>query len=316
MKTVLVTGAAGFIGAHTSKALLDLGYHVIGVDDLNDYYDPALKQARLEWVSHDAFHFVQQDFRDAVAMRKIFQAYAIDTVCHLGARAGVRASIENPELYRSTNVEGTAILLDLAYQFDVQQFVLASSSSVYGNTIKLPFAEDDPIDQPVSPYAETKIAAEQLLQEHHKNTEMNSIALRFFTVYGPWGRPDMAVFKFTKAIVHEQPIDVYNNGKHQRDFTYIDDIVAGILAALQKDLSFEIINLGNSHSEELLYLITCLEQAIGKKAQLNMLPQQPGDMLATYADITKAQKLLGYIPQTDLKTGITQFVDWYKRYYK
>lgn len=317
MATILVTGAAGFIGSHTSKRLLDAGHTVIGVDDLNDYYDPTLKEARLKWLQpNSGFVFYKQDFRDLQAMREIFKKHSIDRICHLGARAGVRSSLENPFIYEDTNIKGTLNLLELCREFAIKYFVLASTSSVYGGNTKLPFSETDSVDRPISPYAATKKACELLTYTYSHLFNINTIVLRFFTVYGPWGRPDMALFKFTKAILAGEPIDVFNEGQHKRDFTYVDDIVSGVVSALDKEFSYEIINLGNSHSEDLGYFIECIENDLGKKAEKNFLPMQPGDVEQTCADISKAQNLLGFAPKTNIETGVHNFIAWYKEYYK
>lgn len=317
MATILVTGAAGFIGSHTSKRLLDAGHTVIGVDDLNDYYDPTLKEARLKWLQpNTGFVFYKQDFRDLQAMREIFKKHSIDRICHLGARAGVRSSLENPFIYEDTNIRGTLNLLELCREFAIKYFVLASTSSVYGGNTKLPFSETDSVDRPISPYAATKKACELLTYTYSHLFNINTIVLRFFTVYGPWGRPDMALFKFTKAILADEPIDIFNKGQHKRDFTYVDDIVSGVVSALDKEFSYEIINLGNSQSEDLGYFIECIENDLGKKAEKNFLPMQPGDVEQTCADISKAQKLLGFAPKTNIETGVHNFIAWYKEYYK
>lgn len=317
METILVTGAAGFIGSQTSKSLLEAGYSVIGIDDLNDYYDPTLKAARLDWLKpYNKFTFYKQDFRDLEATRKIFAQHKIDRICHLGARAGVRASLDNPFIYEDTNVRGTLNLLELAKEFGIQYFVLASTSSVYGGNTKIPFAEIDPVDKPISPYAATKKACELLLHTYHHIYNIKGIVLRFFTVYGPWGRPDMALFKFTDAIMHDKPIQVYNKGNHRRDFTYVEDIVAGVTSALRQDYDYEIINLGNSHSEELMYFIECIEKELNKTAIREYLPMQAGDVEETYADISKAKELLGFEPKTRIETGVHNFIQWYKEYYK
>ncbi len=317
MSTILVTGVAGFIGSHTAKALLEAGHTVIGIDNVNDYYDTQLKRDRVAFLEpYDGFTFYEQDFSDLEGTRKIFEQHAFDKICHLGARAGVRASLENPYIYEQANVNGTLNLLELARDFDVKDFVLASTSSVYGGNEKVPFSETDPVDHPVSPYAATKKAGELLAHTYHHLYGLNCIVLRFFTVYGPWGRPDMAYFKFTQKMLAGDTIDVYNNGDHQRDFTYIDDIVAGIVTALDKDFGYEIINLGNSQTEELMYMIETLEKELGIESKKNMLPMQPGDVHKTYADISKAKELLDFSPQTSLADGLHNFIVWYKGYYK
>lgn len=315
--TILVTGAAGFIGSHTSKVLLEQGHQVIGIDDLNDYYDPKIKEDRLVWLkTYDSFTFYKQDFRKLEETRAIFQKHPIDRVCHLGARAGVRASLENPFIYEDTNIRGTMNLLELCREFGIKYFVLASTSSVYGGNTKVPFSETDDVNKPISPYAATKKACELLLYTYHHIYKIKGTVLRFFTVYGPWGRPDMALFKFTKNILADEPIDVFNKGQHKRDFTYVDDIVSGVVSALQQEHDYEIINLGNSHSEDLMYFIELIEKELGKTAKKNMLPMQLGDVEATFADIEKAKKILGYSPQTRIEQGVKNFIAWYKDYYK
>lgn len=264
---------------------------------------------------YDQFLFHKIDFRDLVTTQGIFQQYQFERICHLGARAGVRASVEDPLIYEATNIRGTLNLLELARQYSIRYFVLASTSSVYGGNTKLPFAETDPVDHPVSPYAATKKAAEISAYTYHHLYQIHCIILRFFTVYGPWGRPDMALFKFTQAILNDQPIQVYNFGKQRRDFTYIDDIVAGVVAALHSDYAYEIINLGNSNPEQLIDFITAIEQATGKTARQQLIEAQPGDVVETYADITKAKQLLKFQPTTNLVQGIEQFVRWYRDYY-
>lgn len=316
MQTILVTGAAGFIGSHVAKALLEAGHSVVGIDNINDYYDQQLKHDRLGWLNkYPAFTFYELDFSDRAATRSVFEKHTFDRICHLGARAGVRPSLENPFIYEQANTQGTLNLLDLAREFDIKYFVLASTSSVYGANNKVPFSETDAVDHPVSPYAATKRACELMAYTYHHLYGINTIILRFFTVYGPWGRPDMAYFKFAQAITQGQPIDVYNNGDHQRDFTYIDDIVSGVTSALTKDYGYEIINLGNSHTEELMYMIECIEKEFGATFKKNMVAMQAGDVHRTYADITKAKELLGYNPQTRLSDGLHKFAEWYKEYY-
>ncbi len=316
MKTILVTGGAGFIGSHTIKALLDRGDNVICIDDFNDYYNPQLKEDRIKvFLKGRKFPLYRVDIADFMALKKIFQQRKIDAICHLAARAGVRASIENPFIYQKTNIEGALNLLELAKDFKIKNFVFASSSSVYGGTKKVPFSENDPVDHPISMYATTKKTNELMAHTYHHLYGLPCTGLRFFTVYGPWGRPDMALFKFTKNILDGKPIDVYNHGDHYRDFTYIDDIVQGILASLDRAYPYEIINLGNSKTESLIDFINIIEKHLGKKAKKNMLPMQPGDVHKTFADITKAKKLLDFQPTTDIHQGIKQFINWYKKYY-
>lgn len=312
----LVTGGAGFIGAHTIKRLIEAGDQVVCIDDFNDYYSPALKEERMKTFLRDyQFPIYRSDIRDLAGLRRIFQENKIDRVCHLAARAGVRASLIDPFVYETTNILGTLNLLELAKDFGVPKFVYASSSSVYGNNKKIPFAESDSVDNPISPYAATKKAGELFAHNYSYLYNLSTIGLRFFTVYGPWGRPDMALFKFADSILRGLPIEIYNFGKMKRDFTYIDDIVSGIMAALALDCHYEIINLGNSRSEELLRFVETIEAALGKKAVKKLLPLQPGDVPETCADITKAKALLNFSPRTGMETGVKNFVAWYREYY-
>ncbi|MFH1173045.1 MAG: GDP-mannose 4,6-dehydratase [bacterium] len=314
---ILVTGGAGFIGSHLVKKLIARGNQVIIIDNFNDYYDPALKEARINILLKGLdFKLYRSDIGDKESLRKIFQENKIDQICHIAAQAGVRYSIEKPDVYIQSGIVGTHNLLEMAREFGLKDFVFASSSSVYGNNQKVPFNETDNVDHPISLYAATKKANELQAHVYHHLYGINCWGLRFFTVYGPWSRPDMAPIKFAKAISQGQSIDVYNQGQHRRDFTYIDDIVSGIISALDNCQGYEIINLGNNQSVELEYFIQLLEDNIGKKAIKNYLPLQPGDVLETYADISKAQKLLNYHPQTKIEEGIKKFVEWYKEYYK
>jgi UDP-glucuronate 4-epimerase len=318
MTTILVTGCAGFIGSHTTKALLKGGYQVIGVDNLNDYYNPAWKQQNLKQFEHkNNFTFNRLDITHQKSLEKLFrqaqeQGQKIDKIVHLAARAGVRPSIEQPLLYEKVNVGGTLNLLELAREYQVPHFIFASSSSVYGNQQKVPFSETDPVNQPVSPYAATKKAGEMLCYTYAHLYDIKTTCLRFFTVYGPAGRPDMALYLFTEAILKEEPINKFGDGSTKRDYTYIDDIAAGVLAAVQKPFKFEIINLGNNQPVSLNEFIALLEKITGKTAKINQMGMQPGDVELTYADIKKAQKMLGYEPRTSFKDGLTQFVQWYR----
>ncbi|MFA6512078.1 MAG: NAD-dependent epimerase/dehydratase family protein [Patescibacteria group bacterium] len=316
MKSVLVTGGAGFIGSHVTRTLSERGDSVVIIDNFNDYYDPQIKEDRISvFLKEYNPTLYRVDFSEREALIPLFQKHQFDSIVHLGARAGVRASIEDPYIYTQANVFGTLNILEMARQFKVPQVVLASTSAVYGGNKKIPFSETDPVDKPISPYAATKKATELMAYTYHHLHKLQCTCLRFFTVYGPWGRPDMALFKFTKNILADQPIDIYNNGKHQRDFTYIDDIVAGILAAVDNPFPYEIINLGNSHTEDLLHFIEIIEQVLGKKARRNLLPMQPGDVEKTYADITKAKQLLHFEPKTRIDEGIKNFINWYREYY-
>ncbi|MFA6098533.1 MAG: GDP-mannose 4,6-dehydratase [Patescibacteria group bacterium] len=316
MKNVLVTGGAGFIGSHVAKKLLERGDQVIIVDNFNDYYDPSLKEDRIKILLKDlSFKLYRTDIVNLDDLKKIFQKNKIDEICHLAARAGVRASIANPFIYQQSNDLGTLNLLELAKDFKIKDFVFASSSSVYGGNAKIPFSESDPVDHPISPYAATKKATEVMAHVYHHLYGINCTALRFFTVCGPWGRPDMALFKFTEKILGGKPIDVYNNGDHERDFTYIDDIVQGVVAALDNPFPYEIINLGNSHTVNLKYFIELIEKELNKKAKKNMVPLQAGDVHKTHADISKAKRLLGFEPKTNIEKTVHNFINWYKQYY-
>ena len=313
MKTILVTGAAGFIGSHTSKKILEDGNRVIGLDNLNDYYNPEWKKQNLANLDKfENFKFIKADIRDLEALQKIAATYKIDTIIHLAARAGVRPSIEDPILYERVNVKGTINLLEISKAFKIMQFIFASSSSVYGNQEKIPFSETDNVDNPISPYAATKKACELIAYTYSHLYQINCIGLRFFTVYGPAGRPDMAPYLFTEAILKDQPIKKFGDGSSSRDYTYINDIVSGIVAASELDRSYELINLGNSSPITLNEFITTLENIIGKSLKFEQLPMQPGDVKQTCADITKAQQLLGYQPNTSLEDGMKKFVAWYE----
>ncbi|USN45000.1 MAG: GDP-mannose 4,6-dehydratase [Candidatus Woesearchaeota archaeon] len=312
MGKILVTGAAGFVGFHVCKELLKQNKQVIGIDNFNDYYNPLLKEKRAALLTNKNFSLLRQDFSD---YKKLFEAVKdedIDLIIHLGAQAGVRYSIDNPHVYEEANLKGTLAIFELARHKHIPKVVFASSSSVYGNTKKTPFSEEDFVDHPISLYAATKKANELMAYTYHHLYNIKMVGLRFFTVYGPWGRPDMAYFSFFKNIQEGKAIKVFNHGKMQRDFTFIADIVQGILAATQADLTYEIINLGNNSPEELGTFIDILEEEAGKKAVKEMLPMQPGDVLITYADISKAKKLLNYQPTTSLKEGLRQFATWYK----
>lgn len=316
--TILITGCAGFIGSHTTQALLNRGYNVIGIDNLNDYYNPAWKQQNLDNLKYENnFTFNRADITDQEELEKIFKEQQeknqpIQKIVHLAARAGVRPSIEQPLLYQKVNTQGTLNLLELARKYQVEQFVFASTSAIYGEQQKIPFSEDDPVNKPVSPYAATKKAAELLCYTYSHLYQIKTTCLRFFTVYGPAGRPDMAPYLFTKALLNNQPINKFGDGSTQRDYTYIDDIVSGVCAAVEKPFEYEIINLGNNQPVSLNEFIKILEELTDKKAVINQLPLQPGDVPRTYADISKAQKLLGYQPTTNFKDGLKKFVEWYK----
>ncbi|MCP4665467.1 MAG: NAD-dependent epimerase [Deltaproteobacteria bacterium] len=312
----LVTGAAGFIGFHLSRGLLEMGEGVIGVDNLNPYYDVSLKKSRLEILkSHEGFAFHKIHLQDLDALENIFKQGRIGRICNLAAQAGVRYSLEDPFSYQKSNLEGFLHVLEMARKYGTENFVYASSSSVYGNNKKVPFSVDDRVDTPVSLYAATKKANELMAHAYSHLYDIPCTGLRFFTVYGPWGRPDMALFLFTEAILKKRPIQVYNYGKMKRDFTYIDDVVDGTIKALESPVPFEIFNLGNSNMVGLLDFIGLLEEELGQVAEKKMMPIQPGDVPETSADIEKSEQLLGFKPKTPLKEGIRKFVAWYREYY-
>lgn len=315
MKTVCLTGIAGFIGSWVAEALTERGVRVIGVDNFNDYYEVTLKRDRVKRLK-DKCKLYEADVADYKKMEIVFSENKIDQVCHLAAQAGVGYSLKNPFAYETANNLGTLNLLELCRHKGVPSFVYASSSSVYGGNTKIPFSVSDNVDKPISLYAATKKYNELIAYTYHHLYELRSTGLRFFTVYGPWGRPDMALFKFTKAILEGKPIDVYNFGKMKRDFTYITDIVQGTVASLEKDYPYEVFNLGNSKSVELNYFIEVIEKELGKKAQKNLLPLQPGDVPETFADIDKSRQMLGFDPQVSIEQGIQKFIAWYKEYYQ
>ncbi|MEW5896700.1 MAG: nucleotide sugar dehydrogenase [Nanoarchaeota archaeon] len=310
---ILVTGGAGFIGFHVAKALLERGDEVVVIDDMNSYYDPQLKKERLSQIK-DKISFYQIPLWEMEKMRAVFQAHKFAKVCHLAAQAGVRYSLKNPFIYNQANVLGTLNVLELMREFGVKDLVFASSSSVYGGNKKVPFSVEDSVDKPMSLYAATKKTGELYARVYHNLYGFNCYGLRFFTVYGPWGRPDMALFKFTKAILADEPIEVYNYGEMKRDFTHIEDIVRGVLLALDKVNGYDIFNLGNNRPVELNHFIDCLERALQKKAKKKMMPLQPGDVPATYADIEHTKEVLGWEPQVSIEEGINEFVAWYKEY--
>jgi UDP-glucuronate 4-epimerase len=313
---ILLTGAAGFIGYHVARKLCALGEQVVGIDSLNDYYDPSLKAARLRELEQErSFTFVKIDICDFNGMTGLFHRFRFDRICHLAAQAGVRYSLTNPFAYQKSNNEGFLNIIELARKHPVRNFVFASSSSVYGSNTKLPFSESDRTDTPVSIYAATKKANELVAHCYSHLFNIPCSGLRFFTVYGPWGRPDMALFLFTKAISAGEPIEVYNEGRMKRNFTFIDDIVEGVIIALDNPVPYEIYNIGNSRAEELMDFIREIEKNVGKKAIINYQPMQPGDVVATVADISKLRRL-GYEPKTDIDTGIRKFVEWYRDYYR
>jgi len=314
MKTILVTGGAGFIGSHLIIKLLKEGNNIVCVDNMNEYYDPELKKARLNQFK-DKIKFYQIDIADKDALEAIFKENKIDKLCHMAAQAGVRYSLENPFVYAETNFVGTLNLFELAKRNNVNHIVFASTSSIYGLNKEMPFTEDQRVDTPISIYSASKRGCELLAHVYHHLFGLDITCIRFFTVYGPFGRPDMALFKFTKNILEDKPIDVYNHGDMKRDFTYVDDIVDGFALALKKPLGFEIINLGRGNSVKLMDYISIIEKEVGKKAQINFMDMQPGDVKETSANISKAKKLLGFQPKVNIEEGVKRFVEWYKEYH-
>jgi len=328
--TTLVTGAAGFIGFHVSERLMARGEQVIGLDNVNDYYDPKLKRDRIAELNrrHNSFEFLEVDFADYGALTKAVDGQKFDKIVHLGAQAGVRYSIENPHAYVHSNLVGHLNMLEVARARQTANMVYASSSSVYGGNETLPFRVEDRVDQPLSLYAATKKADELISETYAHLYRLPLTGLRFFTVYGPWGRPDMAMWIFTKAIMEGKPIEVFGEGNMRRDFTYIDDIVTGIVAALDNPAPDDgqpkaggsksphrLYNIGNNNSEELTQMIALIEQACGREAEKTLMPMQPGDVRDTYADISAIQNDLGFQPTTAIAEGIPRFVDWYKAYH-
>ena len=331
---LLVTGAAGFIGFHTARLLLERGDEVVGLDNLNPYYDPALKVARLDILKgYPRFGFVKADLADHEAMEALFRAGGFQRVVHLGAQAGVRYSLENPHAYVQSNIVGFLEVIEGCRHAQVEHLVYASTSSVYGANTQMPFTERQGVDHPLTLYAATKRSNELMAHSYSSLYALPTTGLRFFTVYGPWGRPDMALFRFTKNILADLPIDVFNEGHHQRDFTYVDDIVKGVLAAVDhvarpdptwdsnhpnpssSDAPFRIYNIGNQTPVALLRYIEVLEHCLGKKAQKNLLPMQLGDLPDTWADVEALARDVGYRPATGLETGVKRFVEWYLSYY-
>jgi UDP-glucuronate 4-epimerase len=311
----LVTGGAGFIGSHLSERLLERGHEIISLDNFNDYYDPRLKRLNVEsLLAKPGYTLLEMDILDFEDLQKLFEQHKFDAVVHLAARAGVRPSIAQPFLYEKVNVEGTLNLLELTRRNGVEKFVFASSSSVYGENPKVPFAEDDRVDNPISPYAATKKAGEELCFTFHHLYGLKIACLRFFTVYGPRQRPDMAIDKFTKLIDAGKKVPMYGEGTSRRDYTYVSDIVDGIERSISACSSYHIYNLGESRTIELRSLIHLIEESLGKKAIIEQLPVQLGDVPITYADISKARREIGYNPQVDITVGIQRFVEWYNEH--
>jgi UDP-glucuronate 4-epimerase len=311
---VLITGGAGFIGSHTTAALLNRGDQVACLDNFNDYYSPQRKRKNVaEFLDDIGYRLYEGDIRDGERLEEVFAKEKPDKVIHIAAMAGVRPSIQRPLLYEEVNVKGTLNMLEAACRHQVTNFLFASSSSVYGGQEKVPFSEDDPIARPISPYAATKAAGELLCHTYHHLYDLNVMCLRFFTVYGPKGRPDMAPYLFTKWVFEGAELTMFGNGTTSRDYTYIDDIVSGVVEALDADLGYEIINLGNSQTVVLRDFIALVEELVGKKAHIVQLPMQPGDVPHTCADVSKARRLLGYDPLTSFEEGMKHFVAWYRR---
>ena len=316
MQSILITGGAGFIGSHLVDRLLsEGGWQVSVVDDFNDFYDPAIKRANVKRHEKNAnYRLFEADIRDQPALQRVFAEDRFSCIVHLAARAGVRPSLAQPLLYAETNINGTLNLLELAREHGIRQFVFGSSSSVYGINAKVPFCEDDPIRQPISPYAATKAAGELICHTYAHLYGIRCVCLRFFTVYGPRQRPDLAIHKFARLITAGKPIPVFGDGTTRRDYTFADDIIAGVRAAIDyRDSNYEVINLGESRTVELRELISFLEQELGAKAQIDRQPLQPGDVPQTFADVTKARRLLGYDPQTQIEAGIREFVKWFRQ---
>ena len=309
---ILVTGGAGFIGSHLVERLLAEGHRVVCLDNFDDFYDPALKRRNLaQAMKQPGFRLVEGDLRDEEGLKKIFTGEKFELVAHLAAKAGVRPSVENPALYVDVNLRGTVYLLEACKSHAVRRFIFASSSSVYGNSSRVPFAEEDPANTPISPYAATKKAGELLCHAYHHLHGMDIACLRYFTVYGPRQRPEMAIHKFTRSILEGKKIFLFGDGSSRRDYTYIDDAVGGTLGALRREHGFEVYNIGESQTITLTELIAAIEEQVGKKAIIEHLPEQPGDVKLTYAEIGKARERLGYNPQTKIREGLGRFVRWY-----
>ncbi len=315
MKTIFVTGCCGFIGHKVSEQLLEQGFSVIGIDDMNDYYDPRLKQWRLELLRDGQkslnFTFYKTDISDYKGVETVFLNHKLDAVINLAAKAGVRASVENPWAYLDTNIKGTLNLLECCKKFDIKKFVFASTSSVYGNNKKIPFDVSDNIDGCLAPYSATKKAGEVLCHSYHYLYDIDISIPRYFTVYGPAGRPDMSIFRFIKNIDMSRPIKIYGDGKQKRDFTYIDDIAVGTLKCL-KNIGFGIFNLGNDRPLELMYVVQAIEKFLHKKAEIQFFPRHPADVRDTWADISLTKKILDWSPVTNIEDGIETTVKWYK----
>ena len=310
---IVVTGGAGFIGSHLCEKLISLGSKIICIDDFDNFYNPAIKENNISEIADSKyFKLYRSDITNPTQMEKIFSENSIDMVIHLAARAGVRPSIQNPLLYERVNILGTMNLLECCKKYNVTKFIFASSSSVYGGNKKLPFSEEDNVDHPISPYAATKKAGELICYTYYDLYKISIYCLRFFTVYGPRQRPEMAIHKFTRQILKGEDIEIYGDGSSSRDYTYIDDVISGILNCLGRIGGFEVINLGNSNTVKLIDLIRLIEITTGEKGNLKFTKSQPGDVFITYADIRKARKMLKYLPKTNIKEGLVKFVNWYK----
>ena len=315
MSRILVTGAAGFIGFHLSKSLLDDEYELLGIDNVNNYYNPKLKHARLNQLKlYKNFTFLKIDISDREILTKAFTNFKPNKVVNLAAQAGVRYSIENPYAYMDAILVGFLNIIELCRRNEVEGVIYASSSSVYGGNKKIPFSVDDQVDKPISLYAATKRADELIAHSYSHLYGIHTTGLRYFTVYGPWGRPDMAMFLFTDKILRGEPIQVFNHGNMKRDFTYIDDIIAGTRSAINKNYKCEVFNLGRHRSEDLMDVVHLIEENLRKKAKIKFLPMQPGDIPESLADIEKSEEFLGFKPTTDISSGIEDFVKWYKDY--
>lgn len=310
-KKLLITGAAGFIGSHLSERLIGDGWEVVGLDNFDNFYNREVKEKNIEsLLENNRFVLVEGDIRDAKCVESILNENKIDTIVHLAAKAGVRPSIEDPIAYQDVNINGTVVMLEGARKFGVPKFIFASSSSVYGNNKKVPFAESDNVDFPISPYAATKKSGELICHTYSHLYDIDMTCLRFFTVYGPRQRPDLAIHKFCRLIISSKPIPFFGDGSMMRDFTYIDDIIDGVVRAIDRCNGYEIYNLGESRPVRLDVLVSEIEKAVGKKAIINRQPEQPGDVKQTYADVTKAGKKLGYSPKTEIADGLVRFVSW------
>ncbi|MBC8389142.1 MAG: GDP-mannose 4,6-dehydratase [Actinobacteria bacterium] len=310
---ILITGGAGFIGSHLCEKLIDLNHKIICIDNFNNYYNPKIKENNLKnIIDNKNFNLYRLDILNKEKINKIFSAQKINIIIHLAARAGVRPSLSNALLYEAVNVQGTINLLEACKDYGIKKFIFASSSSVYGDNKKVPFSEDDNVDNPVSPYAATKKSGELICYTYHHLYDISILCFRLFTVYGPRQRPEMAIHRFTRQILNGEDMEIYGDGSSSRDYTYIDDVISGVISSLDRIKGFEIINLGNSKTVKLMDLIRLIEITTGEKGHLKFTVSQPGDVFVTYADIRKARKMLKYLPKTNIKDGLTKFVEWYK----